>query len=70
MTGDSDMFEFYAEKNANEMGEHIVHRETCPSLPAKESLHYIGVRSNTTAPLNEAANWYSKSAPCPVCIAS
>lgn len=64
------MFEFYAEKDVNESGEHIVHRESCPSLPAKDTLHYLGVRSNTVSPLKEAANWYSKSAPCPDCMPS
>jgi hypothetical protein len=70
LIGGIEMFEFYAEKDANEMGEHIVHRETCSSLPAKDTMHYIGVRSNTEAPLNEAANWFSKSAPCPDCMPS
>ena len=64
------MDEFYVEKRANESGEHIVHTECCPSLPAKDELHLIGVRSNTAAPLKEAANWFTKSAPCPKCIAS
>lgn len=62
------MFEFYVEKDANESGVHIVHRETCSSLPAKDTLYYLGVRSNINAPLNEAANWFSTSAPCPDCI--
>ncbi len=62
------MEEFYVEKKANESGAHVVHRESCSSLPAKDELRWLGVRSNTTAPLNEAANWFSKSAPCPKCI--
>lgn len=64
------MYEYYVEKGANESGEHIVHRSSCASLPAKDQLHYIGVRSSVAAPLNEAANWFSKSAPCPKCITS
>ena len=63
------MYEYYVEKSAMETGEHIVHSEICSSLPAKDKLHLIGVRSNTAAPLNEAANWFAKSAPCPKCIA-
>jgi hypothetical protein len=62
------MREFYVEKGANESGEHIVHTAECSSLPAKDQMHYIGVRSNTEAPLKEAANWFSKSTPCPECI--
>ena len=64
------MFEFYVEKNADETGKHIVHRSTCPSLPAKDMLYHLGVRSTTSVPLQEAANMYSSSAPCPECIAT
>lgn len=64
------MYEFYVEKSVNESGEHIVHKEICSSLPAKDKLYYIGVRSNTAAPLKEAANWFSTSTPCPKCITS
>ena len=63
------MDEYYVEKRENENGAHVVHKEGCPSLPTKDKLHYIGVRSTSTAPLREAANfWYSKSAPCPECL--
>lgn len=65
------MDEYYVERRENENGEHIVHKECCPSLPAKDKMQYIGVRSNAVAPLKEAANfWYSLSAPCPECINS
>lgn len=62
------MDEFFVEKHANETGAHVVHRETCPSLPGKDELHLIGVRSNTAAPLKEAANWFTASAACPKCM--
>jgi hypothetical protein len=64
------MFEFFVEKDAIESGEHIVHRSTCSSLPEKDTLYYLGVRSTTEVPLQEAANWFSRSAPCPECMAS
>jgi hypothetical protein len=64
------MHEYYVEKGANETGEHIVHLASCSSLPAKDNLYYIGVRSTSAAPLKEAANWFSKSTLCPECIAS
>jgi len=65
------MNEFYVERLANKDGAHVVHKDGCPSLPAKNKLHFIGVRSGTAAPLKEAA-WYLayKSAPCPECMAS
>jgi len=63
------MDEYYVERGENENGAHIVHKDCCPSLPAKDKMQYIGVRSNSAAPLKEAANfWYSLSAPCPECI--
>ncbi len=62
------MDEFFVEKNASATGAHVVHNGCCPSLPAKDALHLIGVRSNTAAPLKEAANWFSASSPCPECI--
>lgn len=62
------MYDCYVEMNANESGEHVVHSATCPSLPAKDKLEHIGVRSNTEAPLKEAANWFSKSTLCPECF--
>lgn len=65
-----DMDEFFVEKKADESGAHMVHTAVCPSLPEKDALHIIGVRSGTEVPLKEAANWFSKSTPCPNCIAS
>lgn len=64
------MDEFFAENSVNENGAHIVHKDCCPELPAKKELRWIGVRSTTKVPLDEAANWFGKSAPCPVCISN
>ena len=68
--GDIAMFEFFVEKDANESGDHVVHMACCSALPEKDTLYYLGVRSNTAAPLKEAANWFSTSAPCPDCMPS
>jgi len=62
------MFEFYVEIMENESGEHVVHRASCSSLPEKDALYYMGVRSTVAAPLQEAANWFSSSASCPACM--
>lgn len=62
------MDEYYVEKSANVNGEHLVHKECCPSLPSKEDLRWLGVRSNIAAPLKEASDWFSVSAPCPDCM--
>lgn len=62
------MDEYFAERKPNAEGEHVVHTGCCPSLPPKDKLLYIGVRSTKKVPLEEAAAWYSKSAPCPECM--
>ena len=62
------MAEFYVEKKANESGEHLVHSSICSSLPAKESMHYLGARSNAQSPVNEALDRYTKVSTCPKCL--
>lgn len=62
------MYEYFVEKQANKDGAHVVHKDCCPALPAKDDLRWLGVRSTTAVPLKEAANWFAKSAPCPECI--
>jgi len=53
------MNEFYVERLADDNGDHVVHNDGCPSLPAKGKLHYIGMRSSNAAPLREAAHYWS-----------
>jgi len=63
------MAEFYVEKKENESGAHLVHSKTCSSLPAEETMHYLGAYSNALSPLHEANDRYVKVAVCPKCIA-
>ncbi len=62
------MAEFYIEKQPNATGEHIVHSSTCSSLPATESMQYLGAYSNANAPVNRAVDRYSKVSTCPTCL--
>jgi hypothetical protein len=62
------MAEFYIEKTPNETGLHVVHSSTCASLPASESLQYLGAFSNANAPVNKAVDRYSKVSTCPSCL--
>lgn len=64
-----DDFEFFVEKAVNEANEKLVHRGSCSSLPDRDMLYYMGVRSTTESALGEASNWYSGSVPCPECMA-
>ena len=64
------MAEFYVEKKANEAGVFLVHDAVCPSLPARDTMYYIGPRSNKEAPMKEAANQqFSPTMACPQCMA-
>lgn len=56
---------FYVEKNTNEAGEHLVHSSTCSSLPAEETMHYVG--SYAQAPVKEVMDRYVKVSTCPNC---
>jgi hypothetical protein len=62
------MAEFYIEKNTTETGEHIVHSSTCASLPATETMQYLGAFSNANAPVNKALNRYVKVSTCLKCL--
>jgi len=64
------MAEFYIEKGAKETGERVVHSATCSSLPAKETLTYLGAYSNANAPVNKATDYFGKVTTCPDCIAA
>lgn len=33
---------YYVEKGTNESGDHLNHSSTCSSLPAEETMHYVG----------------------------
>ncbi len=57
---------FYVEKGTNEAGEHLVHSSTCPSLPAEETMHYVG--SYAQAPVKEVMDRYVRVSKCPNCL--
>lgn len=63
------MEEFFVEKSANENGEHLVHTESCSSIPTRDELRWIGARSTNAAPVKEAGDWFSNAVPCPDCMA-
>lgn len=59
---------FYVEKGTNAAGEHLIHSSTCTSLPAEESMHYVG--SYAGAPVREVTDRYVNVATCPNCVAA
>lgn len=60
------MAEYYLDKKMTESGDHLVHASTCPSLPAKEGMHYMGPYAQP--PVWEAMIRYAQVATCPNCL--
>lgn len=59
---------FYIEKERNEAGERMIHSSTCSSLPAEESMIYMG--SYAQAPVKEATDRYVTVSTCPNCLSA
>jgi hypothetical protein len=57
---------FYIERGTNEAGEHLIHSSTCSSLPAEETMIYMG--SYAQAPVKEATDRYVTVSTCPNCL--
>ncbi len=62
------MADFYVEKKATETGAHLIHKASCPALPALGAMHYMG--SYAQAPVWEAMIRYPQVATCPQCVAA
>lgn len=60
------MAEYLVERKATESGEHLIHKATCTSLPAKEAMDYLG--SYAMVPEWEASNRYTYVSTCPNCL--
>ena len=57
---------FYVEKGTNKVGEHLIHSSTCSSLPAEETMYYVGAYAQP--PVKEVMDRYVKVATCPNCV--
>ena len=55
------MAEFYVEINAQDSGEHMVHRAECSLLPSKETIRYLGSIASCASALKKAVQ------SCPHC---
>ena len=64
------MAEFYVEINAQENGVHVVHNASCSSLPAKESISYLGSIASCTSALKKAAERFKQVDGCPQCAST
>jgi hypothetical protein len=60
--------EFYVNKTKTEETGHLVHKSTCSSLPATDSLMYIGSYASGEAAFSIANGMLSPVAFCPACF--
>lgn len=61
------MARYYVNKNAQNSGDHEVHRSDCEWLPKEEHRLYLGDFSNCRDAVREAKKYYSQSDGCYYC---
>jgi hypothetical protein len=61
------MARFYVNKNAQENGDHEVHKSDCSFLPSEENRLFLGSFDNCTDAVNEAKKTDPKSNGCYFC---
>ncbi|WXR62030.1 hypothetical protein WG909_02070 [Peptostreptococcaceae bacterium AGR-M142] len=58
---------YYVNKNAQNTGEHEVHKETCSYLPSSDNRIHLGDFNNCKDALNEASKHYNNVDGCYYC---
>ena len=58
---------YYVNTNAQQNGDHEVHRAGCPFLPVATSTRYVGDFRNCYAAVQEARKYYPQSNGCSHC---
>lgn len=61
------MAKYYVNKNAQDNGDHEVHKETCKRLPDKENRLYLGDFASCRGAVQEAKKHYAKADGCFYC---
>ncbi len=61
------MAKYYVNKNAQQNGDHEVHKLGCSFMPNVENRKYLGEFSNCKGAVKEAKKYYSKSNGCYYC---
>jgi len=61
------MARYYVNKNAQDNGDHEVHKSDCGWLPNEENRLYLGTFSNCANAVREAKKHYSTSDGCYYC---
>jgi hypothetical protein len=58
---------YYVNKNAQNTGEHEVHKGDCPVGPLPENSQYLGVFSSCKDAVEKAKEYYANVDGCAVC---
>ena len=59
---------YYVNKNAQNNGDHEVHKEGCHRMPEPENKQYLGNFSTCREAVAEAKKYYTQSDGCYYCI--
>lgn len=62
-----DYHHYYVNKNAQEKGEHEVHKEECKKLPLPKNRQYLGYFSSCKDAVKKAKDYYSNVDGCKLC---
>ncbi|MBU0549673.1 MAG: hypothetical protein KJ838_05105 [Candidatus Omnitrophica bacterium] len=62
------MAQYYVNKNAQDNGDHEVHREGCEFMPNVENRIYLGLFGNCHDAVHEAKKHYLQSNGCYHCL--
>ena len=61
------MIKYYVNKQAQDNGDHEVHRLDCYYLPSEENQQYLGLFTNCHDAVQEAKKYYPISNGCKFC---
>lgn len=61
------MTKYYVNKNAQNNGDHEVHKSGCSKMPNEENKKYLGEFDNCDAAVKEAKKTYKQSNGCYYC---
>lgn len=61
------MASYYVNKNAQNNGDHEVHKSTCSVLPDEQNRMYLGNFDNCADAVKKAKETYKKSDGCKIC---
>ncbi len=61
------MVEYYVNRNAQDNGDHEVHKSDCEYLPDVENRQYLGCFLNCKDAVREARKYYAQSNGCYYC---